>query len=101
MSTQNEYRDETKDRIREPKKYSVVMINDDFTTMDFVVDILMDIFNKNREDANSLMLTVHRNGRAIVGVYPYDIALTKVNKATERAKKEGFPFRMSIVEDLL
>ena len=100
MSTQNEYREETKERVREPKKYNVVMINDDFTTMDFVVNILMDIFNKNREDANSLMLTVHKSGRAVVGVYPYDIALTKVNKATERAKKEGVPFRMSIVEDL-
>ena len=100
MPTQNSFKPSasTIDKLREPKKYHVVMHNDDFTTMDFVVDILMDIFNKNRDDAQLLMLTVHRSGRASVGEYTYDIALTKVNKASERARKEGFPFRMTVEE---
>ena len=55
MSTQNEYREETKERVREPKKYSVVMINDDFTTMEFVVNILETIFNKDKASAEAAL----------------------------------------------
>ncbi|MCR5421131.1 MAG: ATP-dependent Clp protease adaptor ClpS [Lachnospiraceae bacterium] len=98
METQGTFKESVKNRVREPKKYRVVMFNDDFTTMEFVVDILIDIFNKNKDDANTLMMTVHKSGMAVVAVYPYDIALTKVNKATELAKKKGFPFRMKIEE---
>ncbi|MCR5605125.1 MAG: ATP-dependent Clp protease adaptor ClpS [Lachnospiraceae bacterium] len=98
MSTQNSFKQITKDRVKEPKKYNVVMFNDDFTTMDFVVDILMDVFNKNKDDAEVLMMTVHKSGKAVVGEYPYDIALTKVNRASELARKEGYPFRMTVEE---
>ena len=85
-------------RLKEPKRYMVIMLNDDFTTMDFVVSVLMDIFNKDRGTAESIMLDVHRRGRGVVGSYPYDIAATKVNEALKRAKACGFPFRMSIEE---
>lgn len=98
MSLQGETRDNTKIRIREPKHYRVIMHNDDFTTMDFVVDILRDIFHKDELEAERLMLLVHETGKAVVGSYPYDIAVSKVQSASARAKVEGFPFRMTIEE---
>lgn len=98
MSVQGETREKTKINIREPKHYRVIMHNDDFTSMEFVVEILIDIFRKNQEEAVQLMLTVHKSGRAAVGSYPYDIAVTKVQTAAARAKEEGFPFRMTVEE---
>lgn len=98
MSVQGETREKTRTNIREPKHYRVVMHNDDFTSMEFVVEILIDIFHKNQEEAVQLMLTVHKSGRAAVGSYPYDIAVTKVQTAAARAKEEGFPFRMTVEE---
>lgn len=75
------------------------MHNDDFTSMEFVVEILIDIFKKDTLEAERLMLMVHESGKAVVGTYPYDIAATKVNNALARAKAEGFPFRMTLEED--
>ena len=60
--------------VKEPKQYNVIMLNDDFTTMDFVVQVLIDIFHKDPLTAEALMLDVHRKGRAVVGCYTYDIA---------------------------
>ena len=96
MSAQGETREKTRIDIREPKHYRVIMHNDDFTTMEFVVDILRDIFRKSEVEAIHLMMLVHECGRASVGSYPYDIAVTKVQAATARAKEEGFPFRMTV-----
>ena len=98
MSVQGETREKTRIDIREPKHYRVIMHNDDFTTMEFVVDILRDIFRKGEVEAIHLMMLVHECGRASVGSYPYDIAVTKVQAATTRAKEEGFPFRMTVEE---
>ena len=98
MSVQGETREKTKVNIREPKHYQVIMHNDDFTSMDFVVDILKAIFHKEEAEAERLMLMVHEKGQAVVGVYPYDIAVTKVQAATARAREEGFPFRMTVEE---
>lgn len=98
MPVQGETREKTRIHIREPKHYRVIMHNDDFTSMEFVVEVLIDIFHKNAAEAERLMLTVHESGRAAVGAYPYDIALTKVQTALDRAKAEGFPFRMTVEE---
>ncbi len=98
MSVQGETREKTRIHIKEPKHYRVIMHNDDFTSMDFVVEILMDIFHKEEAEAQRLMLMVHESGRAAVGAYPYDIAVTKVQAATARAKEEGYPFRMTVEE---
>lgn len=87
-----------KSHVREPKRYEVMMHNDDYTTMDFVVEILIDIFHKQEEEAMMLMLTVHQSEKAVVGTYSYDIAASKVRAATERAQAEGFPFRLTIEE---
>ncbi len=98
MAVQEAFGEKTKVRIKEPAKYQVIMLNDDFTTMDFVVSILVDIFKKDPAGAEQIMLHVHRNGRAVVGIYPYDVAVTKTEEAMQRAKSEGFPFRMLVVE---
>ena len=75
------------------------MWNDDFTTMEFVVDILIDIFHKDPVSAEELMLCVHKTGKAVVGKYPYDIADTKIQMARARAEAEGFPFRLTMEEE--
>lgn len=88
----------TRTKAAEPKQYVVIMHNDDFTSMEFVVEILVDIFRKDEATAQTLMMQVHKSGSAAVGIYPYDIAATKVRQALSRAKAEGFPFRMTIEE---
>lgn len=98
MATQNALKEKTRINISEPKKYYVVMHNDDFTTMEFVVEILIDIFHKNMIEAETLMMKVHKEGKAVVGQYPYDIAATKVAVALSRAKDEGFPFKVTVEE---
>lgn len=98
MSTQGASKEKTKIKIKEPKQYKVIMYNDDFTPMDFVVEILMDIFHKEEPAAVALMYRVHEKGSAIVGIYPLDIANTKVRQATARAREEGYPFRVKTEE---
>ncbi len=98
MSTQSSVKDLTGDKVKEPEQYNVIMLNDDFTTMEFVVEVLVDIFRKDHATAETLMLTVHKSGRAVIGKYPYDIAATRVKKALARAAEQGFPFRMTIEE---
>ena len=98
MAVKHAVKERSDTRIKEPKQYNVIMHNDDFTTMEFVVGVLMDIFHKDEITAQALMLNVHKKGRAVVGKYPYDIASTKVNAALSRAEDEGFPFRMTIEE---
>lgn len=85
-------------KVKKPRQYKVVMHNDDFTTMEFVVDILITVFKKDINTSNKIMMDVHKLGRGIVGVYPYDIATTKVAMALDMAKEEGFPFNITIEE---
>jgi len=98
MAVQNTVREQTGNRVKEPKRYCVVMYNDDFTTMEFVVEILIDIFHKDEMNAQRIMMGVHKCGKAVVGKYPLDIAVTKVSLALARAKEQGFPFRMTVEE---
>ncbi len=98
MSTKDAVKERTKDMIKEPRQFNVIMFNDDFTTMEFVVDILVDVFHKDEVTAQSIMMNVHKKGQAVVGRYPYDIASTKVQEALMRARASGFPFRMSVEE---
>ena len=88
--------EDVKTRLNYPKKYHVIMHNDDVTTMDFVVHVLRVVFFKSPEDATQIMLDVHQNGSANVGIYTYDIAVSKVTKAMQLAKDEGFPLRLTI-----
>lgn len=98
MATATSTKEKTKLKLKEPKRYNVVMHNDDFTPMDFVVQILIEIFNKGYDEAVVLMMTVHKSQRAVVANYSYDIAQTKVNAAMFRAKEEGYPFRVTCEE---
>ncbi|MDV4149622.1 ATP-dependent Clp protease adaptor ClpS [Clostridium sp. AL.422] len=99
METNSKVIERSNIKVKVPKKYRVIMYNDDFTTMEFVVAILNIIFNKDFEQANKIMMEVHKTGRGIAGVYPYDIAMTKANKAMAMAKDEGFPFKLTVEED--
>ena len=98
MSTQSSVKERTTDKVKEPEQYNVIMLNDDFTTMEFVVEVLTDIFHKDRVTAEALMMRVHQEGKAVIGKYPYDIAVTRVKKALARAREQGFPFRMTVEE---
>jgi ATP-dependent Clp protease adaptor protein ClpS len=82
-----------KEHFKEPEEYRVILLNDHFTTMEFVVEILMVIFHKNLEDANRIMLDVHKKGKGIVGVYTWDIAVTKSEEVHQAARANEFPLR--------
>ena len=91
---------ETKDetRIDEPKLYKVLMHNDDYTTVDFVLLVLENIFHKPHEEAMQIMLNVHRKGIGVAGVYHFDVADTKVLQVHALAQQHQFPLRCSIEE---
>ncbi len=86
--------DRTRTNLREPRRYKVIIYNDDFTTMEFVVLVLTSVFFKSAEEAEALMLAVHKSGSAVVGIYSYDMAISKVRKATMMAREENFPLRL-------
>lgn len=88
-----------KSRYDEPRRYKVNMLNDDFTTMDFVVMILTTIFFKSPGQAEQLMMEIHKKGMAVVGIYSYDIARSKVKKALALAQENGFPLRITITPE--
>ena len=81
------------DKFKEPEQFKVILLNDQFTTMEFVVDILVVIFHKSVEDANRIMLNVHEKGRGVVGVFTWDIAATKIDQVHIAAKANEFPLR--------
>lgn len=83
-------------RVKEPRKATVVLLNDDYTSMEFVVRILVEIFRKSSQDAMRIMLNVHEKGRGVCGVYPLEIAETKVTQVHAKARAEGFPLRCII-----
>ncbi|UDQ96782.1 ATP-dependent Clp protease adapter ClpS [Lentisphaerota bacterium WC36G] len=87
-----------KKKIAAPKMYKVLILNDDFTTMEFVVMVLMVIFKKSKQDAHSLMLQVHNDGFGVCGVYPYEIAETKVAFVSQLAQQNKFPLRCKLEE---
>ena len=91
---QTSVRSRTNTSLREPRRYKVIIYNDDFTTMEFVVHVLQSVFFKTADEAEALMLNVHKKGSATVGVYSYDIATSKVRKATMMAREENFPLRL-------
>ena len=83
---------------QEPTLYKVVLLNDDYTTMEFVVMVLQQVFNKPEPEAFRIMMQVHIKGRGICGAYTYEIAETKVETVHEMARENGFPLRATIEE---
>ena len=90
---------ESKQEVKKPPLYKVVLHNDDYTTMEFVVFILRDVFNRSEIDAIRIMLHVHIRGAGIAGVYTYEVAETKAAKATERARAQEFPLLCTVEQE--
>ena len=87
-------------KLQEPKKYKVLLLNDDYSTMEFVIDVLVSIFKKTIEDSTKLMLEVHNNGKAVCGVYTYELASTKVAQVKNKARKSGYPLKAILEEEI-
>ena len=79
--------------VDEPPMFKVMLLNDNYTTMDFVVEVLVYVFQKPPEEATLIMLNVHRKGVGVCGIYPYEIAETKVNLVENLARENGFPLK--------
>lgn len=89
--------DKVQERVRvkkqEPELWKVVLLNDDYTTMEFVVNVLETVFEKSPAEAFQIMMHVHTNGRGIAGVYPWEVAETKVETVSGLAREAGFPLK--------
>ena len=83
-------------RLGEPKRYAVFLHNDDYTTMEFVVEVLTSDFSKPQVEAMGIMLKVHEEGKAVAGIYSFDIAESKILKVTEKARRAGFPLKLTM-----
>src|SRR5476651_1187566 len=84
---------DAKPKTAEPPKFAVLLHNDDYTTMEFVIDVLTNDFSKSSDEAMALMLKVHHEGKAVAGIYSFEIAETKVAKVLEKARQQGFPLK--------
>jgi ATP-dependent Clp protease adaptor protein ClpS len=93
-----EVKEKPKAVTRRPQLYHVVLINDDYTTMEFVVQTLEEIFDKGPAEAHRIMMEVHTRGRGVCGAYTFEVAETKVAAVHESAQAEGFPLRAGIEE---
>ena len=83
----------TRAKPKKPSQYKVLMLNDDYTPMEFVVVIIQEFFNKDRETATQIMLKIHLDGKGVCGVFSKDVAATKVDQVTEAARKHGHPLQ--------
>jgi ATP-dependent Clp protease adaptor protein ClpS len=90
---------ESKHKVKKPPMYKVLLHNDDYTTMEFVTLVLVTVFNKLEDEATAIMLSVHRSGIGIAGVYTYEIAEAKVDKVTQLAREREFPLLCTMEED--
>ena len=91
--TGGEVLEKPKKKTKRPEMFKVVLLNDDYTTMEFVVMVLEGVFQKSPAEAYRVMMHVHVNGRGIAGVYPWEIAETKVDAVTSLARDAGFPLK--------
>jgi len=87
---------EVEKELKEPAMYKVLLLNDDYTAMDFVVDVLRFVFHKSIEDATQIMLNVHHSGVGLCGIYSYEVAETKVNTTVALAREKGFPLKCTM-----
>ena len=99
MATELEFNIQEEVQLEEPKKYKVLLLNDDYSTMDFVIEVLTKIFKKTQDEATAIMLKVHKNGKAVCGVYIHEIAATKVAQVKANARKAQFPLKAILEEE--
>ena len=97
-TAENQTRSEVKSRasIKRPPMFTILMHNDDYTSMEFVVEALIAVFHNSPTEANRIMLHIHFKGAGVCGVYPFEVAETKVSKVHDMARREGFPLRCSL-----
>jgi len=86
------------EKLQEPRLYRVLLHNDDYTTMEFVIGILVEVFHKSAEQAAAIMLAVHEKGIGVCGVYPHEVAETKVAMVHSQARRAGFPLKSTMEE---
>ena len=79
-----------------PRMYAVILHNDDITTMDFVIELLVKVFRKSTAEASNIMMQVHQQGKGVAGIYTYDIAVTKKIQADRMAAEKAFPLRLTV-----
>lgn len=91
-----ERKEKTKRKTKPPRMYRVLLHNDDYTTREFVVDVLEVVFQKSESEAVAIMLKVHHNGVGVAGIYPKDIAETKALTVEQLARENGYPLRLSV-----
>jgi ATP-dependent Clp protease adaptor protein ClpS len=91
---------ETSLELEEPKMFKVLLHNDDYTSMDFVVEVLMSIFHKSAMEAEKIMIQIHEKGMGVCGIYSFEIAQTKAEQVRQRAKQNEFPLLATIEEDV-
>ena len=96
--TDSVLKDRAEIKNQEPGLYNVVLLNDDYTTMEFVLEILETLFQKSPAEAFGIMMNVHRNGRGLAGVYTWEVAETKADKVASLAAEAGYPLRATIEE---
>ena len=82
--------------LREPGMYAVILLNDDITTMEFVIMLLMRVFHKQQAEAEMLMMEIHQNGQGVAGIYTFDVAITKKTQADQLSAEKGYPLRITI-----
>ncbi len=85
--------------VREPRRYQVLLHNDNYTTMEFVVEVLTGIFHRTTEEAMAITLAIHEKGLGVCGVYTEEVAETKVVQVHDKARRAGFPLRCSMEEE--
>jgi Uncharacterized conserved protein len=99
MSQKISIKEETKLKVKKPSMYKVLIHNDDYTTMEFVIEVLIKIFKRPVVEATKIMYDVHKNGIGVAGIYCYDIAATKIMEAMKMAESSGFPLKFSMEEE--
>ena len=99
MATNTDYELLDEVSLKHPKKYKVFILNDDYTSMDFVVDVLISVFHKSYQEAENIMIEVHKKDRGLCGVYTHEIAETKVMQVSKKAKDSGFPLKAVMEEE--
>ena len=94
--TGEEVLERTRQETKKPELFKVILLNDDYTTMDFVIEILETVFHKNPADAYRIMMAVHTQGQGLCGVYPFEVAETKIATVVDLARGNGFPLRATM-----
>ena len=94
--TSEDIKERTREKVKEPEMYRVAILNDDYTTMEFVVEVIVKVFRKTVMDATKIMLSVHKHGKGTVGVYTYDIASTKIQQVKRMARERQYPLKCTM-----